>query len=66
MLLRAYQRAVGRDRAQEAIEKVTHDLDAVEAPDGLRDLVREHLDENATDTWEKAVAAVMVETDTDE
>ena len=63
-LERAYQRAVGRDRAQEAIEKVTRDLDAVKAPEGLADLVREHLDENATDTWEEAVAAVMENTET--
>ena len=35
-------------------------------PEGLGDLVREHLDVNATDTWEEAVAAVMVNTETDE
>ena len=65
-LTRAYRRAVGRTRAQKEIEKVNRDLHRVEAPEGLGDLVREHLDENATDTWEEAVAAVMEETDTDE
>ena len=65
-LTRAYRRAVGRTRAQKEIEKVNRDLHRVEAPEGLVDLVREHLDENATDTWEEAVAAVMEETDTDE
>ena len=62
-LSRAYRRAVGRVRAQKEIEKVNRDLHMVEAPEGLEGLVREHLDENATDTWEEAVAAVMEDTE---
>ena len=66
VLLRAYQRAVGWDRAQKAVENLTRDLDAIKAPEELGDLVREHLEENPSKTWEEAVAAIMEGTDTDD
>ena len=66
LLARAYRRAVGRARAQDAIEEVTRDLDNVAVPDGLGDQVRDYLDENPAETWDDAVGAVMEDTETEE
>ena len=56
-----YQRAVVRARVAEVIEEFTQDMDDVEPPDRLESRVRKHLEDNPTNTWDDALAAMVEE-----